>query len=233
MWAHFLGFGIVNPVDDLNPHNPASHPELLERLAAQFAAHGYDLRSVARWIVLSEGFGLSSKGGPGDVADAPELGQRPLFSRYYARPMQVEQLYESLKLLARRAEERRGRGARELGRREFLGRVARRWATTRWRTIRPSFRAFPRSLIKADDELPRRVFGGDQGSLIEKVARNEKMPADQKIEHLFQAALARRPSSQELQAARELLKLSPNDQSIGLRDLWWALLNSNEFLLDH
>lgn len=231
MWAHFLGFGIVNPVDDLSPHNPASHPELLERLAVQFAAHGHDLRAVSRWIVLSDGFGLSSKGGPGEVADTPEVGNRPLFSRYYARPMQVEQLYESLKLLA--DARRNGADPRELGRREFLGRVSRRLGDDPREDDQAIIQSVPGSLIKADDELPRRVFGGDQGSLIEKVARNEKMSADQKIEHLFQAALARRPSGQELQAARELLKLSPNDQAIGLRDLWWALLNSNEFLLDH
>ena len=32
MWAHFMGRGFVNPVDDLGPHNPPSHPELLDRL---------------------------------------------------------------------------------------------------------------------------------------------------------------------------------------------------------
>jgi hypothetical protein len=230
LWAHYLGFGIVNPVDDLSPHNPPSHPELLEQLATQFAAHRFDLREVSRWIVLSEGFGLSSKGGGGALADAPELGKPPLFSRYYARPMQVEQLYESLKLLA---DARRGGNGREPARKDFLGRVAKGIGDERMDEGNAIIEAIPDSLAKVDHELPRRALGGDQASLIEKVARNEKMTSDQKIDHLFQAALARTPTAREAQAARELLKVSPNDPSIGLRDLWWALLNSNEFLLDH
>src|SRR5262249_45595627 len=35
MWGHFMGRGIVHPVDDLGPHNPPSHPELLEHLTAE------------------------------------------------------------------------------------------------------------------------------------------------------------------------------------------------------
>ena len=37
MWGHFLGYGFTKPVDDMGPHNPPSHPELLDRLAADFA----------------------------------------------------------------------------------------------------------------------------------------------------------------------------------------------------
>jgi len=36
MWAHFLGYGFTKPVDDMGPHNPASHPELIERLGKEF-----------------------------------------------------------------------------------------------------------------------------------------------------------------------------------------------------
>ena len=36
MWGHFLGRGFVHPVDDFGPHNPPSHPELLDKLAKEF-----------------------------------------------------------------------------------------------------------------------------------------------------------------------------------------------------
>lgn len=233
LWAHFLGFGLVNPVDDLGPHNPPSHPALLDQLADQFAAHQFNLRDVTRWIVLSDGFGLSSRAQPDKRQDAPELGQRPLFSHYYARPMQVEQLYESLRMLADARRQGTDGKTREPASREFLGRVARQLGADRLDDSHAIIQTVPNSLARADDELTRSVLAGAQGSLIDRVAGNEKMSADAKIEHLFQAALARRPTSQELQAARELLTLNPNDPQIGLRDLWWALLNSNEFLLDH
>ena len=59
MWSHFLGFGFTKPVDDMGPHNPPSHPELLDRLAADFAGGNsasadngaYDIKQLIRWIV--------------------------------------------------------------------------------------------------------------------------------------------------------------------------------------
>jgi hypothetical protein len=90
-----------------------------------------------------------------------------------------------------------------------------------------------RSLIAADTELPRRVFGGVEESLVQRVISDAKLGLDEKVGHLFQAAVARLPSTAETQAARDLVGASPMDPAIGLRDLWWALLNSNEFLLDH
>ena len=60
-WGHFLGYGFTKPVDDLGPHNPASHPELLERLGKEFSAHDHDLRQLIRWITLSDAYALSSK----------------------------------------------------------------------------------------------------------------------------------------------------------------------------
>ncbi|MDC0273352.1 DUF1549 and DUF1553 domain-containing protein, partial [Planctomycetaceae bacterium] len=48
-WKHFFGFGFTNPVDDMGPHNPASHPELLDRLAREFVASGYDQKRLMKW----------------------------------------------------------------------------------------------------------------------------------------------------------------------------------------
>ena len=43
MWAHFLGRGFVNPIDDFGSHNPPSNPELLDKLGEEFQANGYDV----------------------------------------------------------------------------------------------------------------------------------------------------------------------------------------------
>ncbi len=60
MWAHFLGRGFVNPVDDFGPHNPPSHPEVLDRLAKDFREGGYDVKKLCRWIMATQAYQLSS-----------------------------------------------------------------------------------------------------------------------------------------------------------------------------
>ena len=60
MWGHFMGRGIVHPVDDFGPHNPPSHPELLDDLAQEFMDSGYDIKALIRWITASQAYQLSS-----------------------------------------------------------------------------------------------------------------------------------------------------------------------------
>ena len=113
MWAHFLGYGFTKPVDDIGPHNPPSHPELLDQLGTAFRDAGFDLKQLMRWIVLSEPYSLSSQMTSRNEDDDPALGAKPMFSRFYLRQMQAEQLYESL-LVATAADStlREGRAAR-------------------------------------------------------------------------------------------------------------------------
>ncbi len=96
MWGHFLGYGFTKPIDDIGPHNPPSHPELLDQLGAAFRSSGFDLKQLMRWIVLSEPYSLSSQMTGRNEDDDPTLGARPMFSRFYLRQMQAEQLYDSL-----------------------------------------------------------------------------------------------------------------------------------------
>jgi len=96
MWAHFMGYAFTKPVDDMGPHNAATHPELLEKLGKEFAAQGHDLKRLIKWVTLSEAYALSSKIGATNKKDDPSLGEKPLFSRFYIRQMQAEQLYASL-----------------------------------------------------------------------------------------------------------------------------------------
>ena len=56
---------------------------------------------------------------------------------------------------------------------------------------------------------------------------------EQKIEHLFLAAVSRKPTKTEQKRAQELLKQRNDQPELALEDIWWALLNSNEFLSDH
>ena len=61
MWAHFLGSGFTRPIDDMGPHNPPSHPELVDYLAQEFQAAGYDQKRLIRWIASSDAYNLTSR----------------------------------------------------------------------------------------------------------------------------------------------------------------------------
>jgi hypothetical protein len=59
------------------------------------------------------------------------------------------------------------------------------------------------------------------------------MKFDQKVGHLFLSALSREPTKRELAAAATIRQAGGGNETAALEDIWWALLNSNEFILDH
>jgi hypothetical protein len=66
VWAQLFGVGLVDPVDDIGDSNPPSHPELLDDLAAWFAASGYDRRALIRALTDTRAYGLASEMGRGN-----------------------------------------------------------------------------------------------------------------------------------------------------------------------
>ena len=65
MWAHFMGRGFVNPVDDIGPHNAPSIPSSWTSSAAQFQESHYDVKQLIRWIMASRAYQISSVKGKG------------------------------------------------------------------------------------------------------------------------------------------------------------------------
>ena len=60
LWFAMLGRGLVHPLDLHHPENPPSHPELLELLAGEFAAHGFDIRWLLSELALTRAYQRSS-----------------------------------------------------------------------------------------------------------------------------------------------------------------------------
>jgi hypothetical protein len=90
LWQSLFGRGLVDPVDDLRDTNPATHPELLDRLARDFAAHKFDLRHTLRLIANSAAYQRSGQAPPGCEND----------DRYYShalrRPLAAEVLLDAV-----------------------------------------------------------------------------------------------------------------------------------------
>jgi hypothetical protein len=232
MWAHFLGYGFTKPIDDIGPHNPPSNPELLDQLGKSFRESGFDLKKLMRWIALSEPYGLSSQIAGRNQDDDPSLGAKPMFSRFYLRQMEAEQLYESL-ITATKADNTVGKDQA----RDLKERWTRQFATAFGTDENDESTTFngsiPQALTLMNGELVRRATGNQPGSMLAKVAGDTKMDNAQKIRYLYMAGLSRVPTKKELAISNELLVAHQGKVGLALQDIWWAVLNTNEFILIH
>ncbi len=230
MWGHFLGYGFTKPVDDLGEHNPPSHPELLDGLADQFREQSYDLKELVRWIVLSKPYSLSSKATKGNVRDDPALGEKPKFSHFYLRQMQAEQLYESL-LTATEADKSQGEAAAKK-KDDWLKQFIIAFGTDEGDDSTTFNGSIPQVLMMFNGDLVKNATGTGKGGFLDKIASGSlRNPA--KIDMLYMAAFARKPSPKELDVANQLMVARKGDAVGALQDVWWAVLNSNEFIINH
>ena len=231
MWGHFLGYGFTKPVDDLGDHNPPSHPELLDGLAERFREQSFDIKELMRWIVLSKPYSLSSKSTPGNKADDPSLGERPKFTHFYLRQMQAEQLYESLLTATEADEARLGEDAAKK-KDEWLSQFIIAFGTDEGDDSTTFNGSIPQVLMMFNGELIKQATSVGKGGFLDKVATSGMSPA-QKIDSLYLAALSRTPTAKERQVATALLGARRGDVAAALQDVWWAVLNSNEFIINH
>ena len=246
IWAHFFGYGFTNPVDDMGPHNEPTHPELLDRLADEFVKSGYDVKHICRAICSCEAYHLSSRITDENSADAPAAGDSPYFTRMYVKPLTAEQVFDSL-LVATQADraERYFTGEADLRRQEWLAQFFTAEQTEENCESSTFDGAVPQALTMMNGELVQQAVSGAPGTRLAEVLTR---PVDEteKIRALSLAALSRYPTSEEMEAIRGLLRRIVRSQTLSdrnvnsraavndaLRDVFWAYLNSSEFVVNH
>ena len=79
----------------------------------------------------------------------------------------------------------------------------------------------------------KRATGKEKGSMLYRVTNDSKRDNAEKIRYLYQAGLSRMPTKPELMISNELLVARKGDVGMALQDIWWAVLNTNEFILIH
>jgi hypothetical protein len=228
-WGMLVGRGIVHPLDGFSKSRKPSHPELLDELAADFARSGYDVRRLMKSILLSKPYQLSSR------QEGGERRSEKAFARAVVTPMTTDQLFESFlratgyvdgKFSPNPKDKMEPRSVREAFMREFRPpfELDDPFAP-------PSEATIAQALYFLNGELAVRATSAAPALRLGKVLDREREPA-RRVEELFLAALGRPPSSRESSSLLEKLK-KKGDSREAYEDLFWALINSTEFVTRH
>ncbi|MEE2780582.1 MAG: DUF1549 domain-containing protein [Planctomycetota bacterium] len=231
-WAHFFSHGFTQPFDDMGPHNLPSHPDILQYLSEQFVASGYDLKQLIRGITLSEAYGLSSRLGAHNEADDPALGEAPLFSRFYPRQMRAEQLYDSLLIATRADKTGQTTADQERKRAEWLRQFVIAFGTDENDEKSTFNGTIPQVLSLFNGDLIQQSIDAESGSFLGEVIRDGELTPREKMDRLFLAAFSRKSSAKERRWANRAFA-NHESATAAFQDVWWTLLNTNEFILNH
>jgi len=243
IWYHLLGRGLVEPIDDFRVTNPASNPPLLDALASDLAASGFDLRHLVRTIMNSRTYQLSSE--PNETNAADEAN----FSRAIVRRLPAEKLLDAQCQALDVAVELNGyplgtragqvKGTIRIRARERRPSSADRFLKTFGKPERllacECERSNETTLTQAftligDAGLDRMLSKGD--NRLARLAKSELTDREILVE-LYWSALGRDPTPEEFAAAEVLLASAGEDRFPTLQDIAWALLNAKEFVFRH
>ena len=228
VWAMLFGRGIVDPVDDLGRHNPASHPEVLELLTDYFIETGYDLRELLRTLCATQTYQRTSKV-DGDETPPPEL-----IAAMTVKVLSAEQLYDSLRSCLTQSPSNEGdpsqanaAGPQNYRRLQFVtqmsgqtGKVA-EFDLGLQQTLR---------LMNGHETVGATSVSG---SPLLRGLDAPFLTDTQRINILYLATLSRYPTDDEHQRITQFIQESGVQEENRWGDVLWALINSAEFNLNH
>ncbi len=277
IWGHLFGRGLNKEAsfDDFGSHNEVVHPELLDKLAAEFAKYNYDPKALLEWVCTSEPYQLSHVA-PKEYAD-PKYD--PYFARMPLKALSPEVLFESL-MTATRANQAGGGERRKPLREQWMAKLVRNFGDDEGNEATFNGTIIQALMMMNGRELNEAI--GPQGSdvvrrIVEKHSRGGATNAEAVIDELFLTALNRHPTTEEraklrlIQQKGAIVKAEPPPKEppparppakgqpgkgprkpppappapagvvlpttandVGFyQDVFWALLNTNEFMLNH
>ena len=231
IWSHFMGRGIIEPVDDARASNPASNPELLAALAGHFTDQHFDFKQLVREICRSRAYHSASEPNDDNAGDTRDFSHAPV------RRLRAEVLNDVVSQVTETRDKFQGlpRGAHAVQIAD--GAVSTYFLTTFGRASRETCAA---SEVKTDPTLSQalQLLNGEvthqkiqEGGLVARWLKEGKTPA-QIIENLYLRCFGRKPDAAETAKLSDSLKDEPQKEP-ALNDVFWALLNSKEFLFNH
>lgn len=232
LWKHFMGAGLVEPVDDLRPSNPPSNGPLWEHLTADFVRGGFDLRRLMRQILTSRAYQLSSATLPENAPD------RRFTSHTLPRRIPAEALLDAICQATGVPENFPGHpsGIRAIALPDplvdvpFLRMFGRPDRVTACACERSGEVTLPQLLHLQNGRTLSEKIGSPEGRLARLLQATPD--TDAIVTELFLATLSRPPRDTERAAVRKALE-GGADRTEVLQDLFWSLLNSKEFVFIH
>ena len=232
VWAHFFGIGIIDPVDDVRVSNPASNPELLDVLSAKFTEYNYDFKRLVRDICTSRTYQLSTQ------TNDSNIGDNVNFSHSLIRRMRAEVLLDAISTVTDTKNKFKGLpvGARAVQIAD--GNVSNYFLQTFGRATRETVCSCE---VKMEPNLGQalHLLNGDNtgkrvrdGNIVKTMLDAGKKP-EEVIESLYIRCVARKPTDAERQKILAEANKDPMKLQESLEDLFWALLNSKEFMFNH
>ncbi|MFO0906323.1 MAG: DUF1549 domain-containing protein [Pirellulales bacterium] len=236
LWWMLMGRGLVHPLDLHHSENPPSHPELLELLANEFAAHQFDMKWLIGQLALTRTYQRSSRLPEGASPESvPETSYRTALEK----PLSAEQILASMRIATGQAQAEAAAKPNDKAQQEELAKLRERFAKAFANPPKepetefaPSVKA---ALFLMNDAVVLGWLQPRDGNL---TARLAAIPdAQQTLEELFLSVLSRPPAEDERQELLELLQ-RPDSQGAEQRAamlgrLAWALLASTEFAINH
>ena len=231
IWAHFAGVGIVNPVDDFRASNPASNPELLDALAAKIIEYKYDIKQLVRDICNSQTYQRTTVPVPGNEDDLRN------YSHATVRRIPAENMLDCISQVTTTKDKFRGLplGARAVQIAD--GATSNYFLNTFGRSARATVCADEATTDPSLSQALHLINGGtisgkiNQGQLIQNWKKDGLTP-DAIIDRIYLRSLSRKPTESERARLMQLISESANPDQ-GLHDVFWAVLNSREFIFNH
>jgi len=233
IWSFVMGRGLVDPPDDFRESNPPSNAALLDALARDLVAHGFDRRHLLRQILNSRTYQADFRPNPLNQDDT-RYG-----SHYLPRMLSAEQLLDAIGAVTEVPEPLEGlpAGTRatqlpapDLVKHEFLKAFG--------QPERQTVCACERN-TEANLSMAIQFFNGpviyqklrDPNNRFRRLLAVGRAP-EAILDELYLAAVCRMPTAEERAAALAHLA-SKDDPAAALEDITWAILNTNEFLFQH
>ncbi|MGE3803201.1 MAG: DUF1549 domain-containing protein [Gemmataceae bacterium] len=216
LWAHFFARGLVNPLDQMFADNEPTHPELLKLLADEFRASGHDVKHLIRCLCLSETYQRTSRPVAGNEKD------QELYSHMAVQVMGPVVLKNSLQVLIGLEPRSGQRGQNAATFEEYFD------TTPEGNEDSTALNHGVPQYLLLMNATQFNNFGG--ASIYRKLTRATTAGSrEQIIENLFLAVLARKPTPTELKRMADHVQNNGDDHA----DVFWALLNCAEFMMNH
>jgi hypothetical protein len=221
----YLGRGLVMPLDQVHSENPASHPELLDWLARDVAANGYDLKRLTRGIVLSSVYARSSRW------NSDKFPDERLFALGTVRALAPMQLATALKLATADPQSLPADRQKLEERIENIEKSAGGLASLFPQPSDNFQVGVAESMLFTNNEALQKSLLEGAGNLTERMKQEPDLT--KRAELAVRTVFSRPARSEELQALVGYMQRRLDRPAEASQQVVWALLTSAEFRFNH